>query len=152
VSDDLAEISGSVCIAVLAVYYHYQFEKTSGASSSTGAWISGLGISGSKAAGSIMAILTLYQVLSQSLGIPQSFVIGLWSCLGIAGTWIYLISVINGLDRTGKALLSFGGCVLLFIYTIDPLKKEWDKESSTGTTQAKKTVPNQPSPSNPPPT
>jgi hypothetical protein len=121
---------GAVVQGALALYYWYCFEQMAERPSTFISKIQSIHISKRKLAGGVGAILTLYQILSQSLGIPQNFWIGLCACLGIAGTLVYLLRSVSGLGELGKTLLSAIGCSLIFAYSVGPLKMEWHKENA----------------------
>jgi hypothetical protein len=126
--DQLAPIGGAIAGALLAAYYWYKFQQMSEEPSFIIRKIQSLHVSGRELAGAQGIMLALYQIFTQSVGIPQQFWIGVASCVGIAYAFAYLTYGISGLGSSAKLLIILSGWFVLFVYTVNPLKSEWNRE------------------------
>lgn len=86
----LPPVIGSVVALTMASYFWYRFEQISDSPSPIIAKIKKLHIPGRKLAGVAGAMLALYQIYAQSVGIQQNFWIALIACLGIGATIVYV--------------------------------------------------------------
>ena len=129
----LPPVIGSVVALTMASYFWYRFEQISDSPSPIIAKIKKLHIPGRKLAGVAGAMLALYQIYAQSVGIQQNFWIALIACLGIGATIVYVISGTGGLGTLGKSLSILFVCFVLFALTIGGLKSEWNREYGPST-------------------